>query len=70
MGISGHILGERKLRRVNRETGMEFDRAFNRNGRGIGRLVEDGICYHYFIDFSTWETERILQPTHWSSCPR
>lgn len=70
MGISGHILGDRKLRQTNRMTGMAFDRAYNRNGHGVGRLIEDGECKHYFIDFRTWETELILEPTHWASCPR
>jgi hypothetical protein len=70
VGISGHILGDRKLRQVNRNTGMHFDRAYNRNGIGVGRLQEDGQCVHYFIDFHTWEVEKILEPTHWTSCPR
>jgi hypothetical protein len=55
MGISGHILGPRKLRRLQRETGLPFDRAYNRNGVGI--------------DFRDYRVEPIDRPTHWSSCP-
>lgn len=68
MGISGHILGERKLRAVNRATGMEFDRAFRYHEWGMGRVRKDGECQHYHIDFRTWEVELDTGAGHWSSC--
>lgn len=69
MGISGHILGENKLRRLRRETGIDFDRAFNRNGSGGGRVVSGGECIaHYSIDFRTFAVERNAEPQHWWSC--
>jgi hypothetical protein len=69
MGISGHILGPRKLRRLQRETGLPFDRAYNRNGVGAARIVDDAGCHHYWIDFRDYRVEPIDRPTHWSSCP-
>lgn len=69
MGIGGHMLGPRKLRKLNRETGMEFDRAFNRDGVGGARLLdENGECRHYWINFRTMEIELVLNASHWSSC--
>lgn len=68
MGIGGHILGERKLRALVRWSGIDFDRAYNRNGVGSARLVEDGECKHYWINYRTREVTRDPEPTHWSSC--
>lgn len=68
MGISGHILGPRKLRKLVRETGMPFDRAYRRNNYGGGRVAYDGTCLHYEIDFTTMSVMPIINPTHWSSC--
>jgi hypothetical protein len=68
MGIGGHMLGERKLRRLNRETGMVFDRAYNRNGTGVARIKDETGCRHFFVSFQTWEFEEIPEPTHWWSC--
>lgn len=71
MGISGHILGERKLRKLRGQTGINFDRAYNRNGEGVGRVIENGVCVmHYSIDFSTYQAVEIADATHWFSCPR
>lgn len=70
MGISGHILGERKLRKLNRETGMDFDRAYNRNGQGEARMIDErGDCLHFWVDFRTMEVELLEFPMHWTSCP-
>lgn len=69
MGISGHILGERKLRRLIRETGLPFERAYNRNGVGQGRIIVGDRCRHYWIDFEGWATREIQEPQHWTSCP-
>ena len=68
MGIAGHMLGERKLRRLVAWSGIPFDRAFNRNGEGVARLVVDGRCVHFFVDYRAQTVERITSPTHWSSC--
>lgn len=69
MGIGGHILGERKLRILVSETGLPFDRAYNRNGAGEGRIIVGDRCRHYRINFATWGTREIADPTHWTSCP-
>lgn len=70
MGISGHMLGEKKLARLNRETGNNFDRAYNRNGFGAARTFDErGECLHFAVNFKTLEVEMIEFPTHWSSCP-
>ena len=68
MGISGHMLGEKKLRRLNNWSGMEFDRAFNRNGGGAARTIEDGACVHYVVDFEAKKISRNPDSGHWSSC--
>lgn len=69
MGISGHILGERKLRALQRWSGIPFDRAYNRNGAGGARVVWHGICRHYWVDFREKRIELDPRPTHWHSCP-
>lgn len=69
MGISGHILGERKLRALQRWSGIPFDRAYNRNGAGGARVVWHGICRHYWVDFREKRIELDPRPTHWFSCP-
>ena len=70
MGIGGHILGEKKLRRLSRLSGLDLDRAYIRGHASEGRVIRDGGCVHYAIDPSTGEHERINQPMHWTSCPR
>ena len=70
MGIGGHILGDKKLNRLNRDTGFNFDRAYNRNGYGEGRLIdEDGRCKHFSIDFPSMVVELDTKARHWVSCP-
>jgi len=72
MGIGGHMLGARKLRQLNRMIpGYDFDRAYNRNGQGGARVIDEhGECLHYWVDFRTWEVELEERPIHWTSCPR
>lgn len=70
MGISGHMLGERKLRRLRRLTGLDIDRAFHRGHDCVGRVITDGVCRHYSIDWDTGEYTLIILPMHWTSCPR
>ena len=70
MGISGHILGDRKLRQLQRLTGLPFDRAYRYHDFGAGRLIDaDGKCRHYNVNFRTGETELEEDPIHWQSCP-
>lgn len=68
MGISGHMLSEKSLRRVNRRTGMNFDRAYIRGKYGEGRRIEDGECAHYCFSTKTWACEPVERGLHWSSC--
>ena len=72
MGISGHILGEKKLRRLRRLTGLPLDRAYRRGKDCEGRLLgADGVCRHYAIDPDTGEyRQRTESETllHWVSC--
>lgn len=71
MGIAGHMLGPTALRRLNRRTGMGFDRAYVRGHECQGRRVEDGRCAHYEVDLATATlTASALPDGHWSSCYR
>jgi hypothetical protein len=70
MGISGHMLGERKLRRLSERTGLPLDRALHRGHACEGRTVTDGVCTHYDIDWDSGAHRLIEEPLHWSSCPR
>ena len=73
MGIGGHMLGEKKLRRLSRLTGLALDRAYRRGRAAEGRVIEDGRCVHYSIDPVTGEHKRRSEGEpllHWSSCSR
>lgn len=70
MGISGHMLGAAKLRRLAAQTGLPLNRAYRRNGECEGRVIEDGNCRHYTIDWQTGHHQLIERPEHWSSCPK
>ena len=72
MGISGHMLGPRKLRRLSELTGLPLDRAYIRNHDSEGRVIVDGRCVHYEINPETGEHHQIDPEVygHWSSCPR
>jgi hypothetical protein len=71
MGIGGHMLGSRKLARLQRLTGLPIDRAYRRNHQCEGRVVWGGTCHHFVIDYTTGKhriiTGRII---HWASCPK
>lgn len=70
MGISGHILGARKLRRLQRLTGLPFDRAYRYHDSGGARLIdENGRCQHYGVNFRTGEAQLQERAVHWWSCP-
>lgn len=70
MGISGHMLGERRLRRLREQTGIPFDRAYIMDGRtGEGVVWSEGSCTHYAIDPKTKTAVVIIPRAHWSSCP-
>ena len=69
MGISGHILGERKLRQLNREfPGYNFDRAFRYHGPTAARAMVDGECKHFTCNHVTGEVTLDADAGHWSSC--
>lgn len=72
MGISGHILGERKLRQLNREfPGYNFDRAYRYHGPTYARAIdESGHCRHFMANHVLHEVTQIEDPMHWSSCPK
>jgi hypothetical protein len=71
MGIAGHILGDRKLRQLNREfPGYDFDRAYRYHGPTYARMIDErGDCVHFECDHVTGEVRMIEFPTHWTSCP-
>jgi hypothetical protein len=68
MGIGGHILSGRNLRRLSRKTGLDLDRAYIRNKESQGVIWTDDGCIHYDIDPETGEYDVISNPIHWSSC--
>ena len=69
MGIGGHMLGPRKLRRLRNLTGLNLRRAYIR-GRGCEGVVgEMGPGHiHYRIDPKVGDYEPIANPMHWGSC--
>jgi len=69
MGIAGHILGERKLRRLSSLTGLSLDRAYIRGSEAEGRVVWGGRCWHFTIDPKTGSSSLVTNPIHWTSCP-
>lgn len=69
MGISGHILGERKMRQLNREfPGYDFDRAFRYHGPTHARTRISGECQHFVCDHVTGEVTLLEDVNHWYSC--
>lgn len=70
MGIGGHMLGPRRLRRLQRITGLPLDRAFRRGRQCEGRVVWGGRCFHYDIDWATGVHHVIPTVIHWVSCPQ
>lgn len=69
MGIGGHILGERKLRGLRERTGLDLDRAYRRGRECEGRVVEDGVCCHYIINWESGFSMPYPDAMHWASCP-
>lgn len=69
MGIGGHMLGQAKLHRLQRLTGLPLDRAFRRNGQCEGRVVWGGACFHYDINWATGAHRVDPTAMHWASCP-
>lgn len=72
MGISGHMLGEKKLRRLRRITGLEhIDRAYTRGRYTEARLLAESSHLHIQVDMATGEWAVADDPIiHWSSCPQ
>lgn len=68
MGIAGHILGPKKLRRLATATGLPLDRAINRNGYCEGVVWTDSGCQHFEIDLRNGTHQQIDNPGHWSTC--
>ncbi len=71
MGISGHMLGPRKLRRLQRACGLPLFRAYIRNHycEGVVQQDEFSTCRHFEIDPVTGAYREIEYPIHWASCP-
>ncbi len=70
MGISGHILGPRKLRSLSRLTGLNLKRAYIRNGYSEG-IVSNGRWHvHVVIDpyKGSWYVRTVPYSGHWASC--
>lgn len=75
MGIAGHMLGDKALRRLNLRTGMHFDRAFIRGHECEGRYVlrstiGGDVCVHCQVDLDTYLIKALTFSHHWSSCYR
>lgn len=69
MGMSGHMLGAKQLRALNRITGMDFDCAARR-GQGVSaRRMVDSVCEHYEGRWGDTTLVRNIDPIHWVSCP-
>lgn len=68
MGIAGHILGPRKLRKLCRLTGVTFNRAYNHNGYCEAVVWLDEGCEHYLIDRDTHIATPFTPRCHWTSC--
>lgn len=68
MGIGGHILGAKKLRRLAAKTGLPLDRAYIRGSESEGVVWAADRCRHYRIDTATGDHEEIVDATHWASC--
>jgi hypothetical protein len=69
MGISGHILGDRKLRTLSERAGLDLARAYRR-GAYCEAVVRDGdTCHHYEIDYWTGEAVLLTGDVAWASCP-
>lgn len=77
MGIGGHILGDNKLNRLRRETGIPFRRAYRRGSVGEACLPTDTGCIHYMLRYpatpkgTVGDNVRIGGPyedVRWSSC--
>jgi hypothetical protein len=70
VGIGGHIVGERKLRRLVAKTGLPLNRAYivsSHYGQGVV-WTETG-CRHYSFDPKSGDIlEEIHTPTHWTTC--
>lgn len=69
MGIGGHMLGAKKLRKLSALTGLNLSRAYIR-GPGSEGVVwhEDGTHSHYYIDPKTGQHKEDPHPMHWVSC--
>ena len=65
------MLSDKSLRRLNRDFGTNFDRAYRRNQEGEGRQIVDGVCVHSRLDFHSGAVVRLSEEqvgAHWSSC--
>lgn len=70
MGIGGHILGPRKLRKLAAPTGLPLDRAYIRNGYSEGVVWTADGCEHYRIDPKSGEHQRIGNPAQLDELPK
>lgn len=68
MGIGGHMLGPRKLRRLKALTGLDVARAYRRGRYAEGVVWSGDQHTHYAIDWESGEVEPLDTPLHWWSC--
>jgi hypothetical protein len=68
MGIGGHMLGPRRLRRLSALTGLDLRRAYIRGSQSEGTVWDGDDHTHYAINPRTGEHKPIEDPFHWSSC--
>ncbi len=68
MGIGGHMLGVKKLRRLSALTGLDLRRAYIRGSTAAGVVWTGDDHLHYLINPKTGEHRVESNPMHWGSC--
>lgn len=71
MGIGGHMLGSKKLKRLRDISGLtNIDRAYTRGNYTEARVLMGSRHFHVRVDKTTGEWFPIEgDVTHWTSCP-
>ena len=67
--MSAQLIGPRKHRLVERETGIKFDRILRFSNRiWEGRALTDNGHDHILIDTQDWSTRPDPDAHHWTTC--